>query len=126
MWAAAAARPDSPTGRSHGAALVSDSSALASAADGFQRRGGATTRARLRHGASAAIIAVSARKFCSAANREPAGELADAVVSTLVIPESASSIPILVPIPVVVASSALSNGASTGGSFPLISTRVRN
>ena len=65
---AAELRLVSGVGVSHGVVVVSPSRSLASASDGLQPPGGATTIVRLESGASAAIIAVSARNRCRTAN----------------------------------------------------------
>jgi hypothetical protein len=122
--AAAAARADRSVLCSHGAAEVIESRAAASDGDGSQYRGGAITTDRCRLGPSARIIAVCARKSCSASNCALAGEPADAELSTLVISESASSTPIAAPEPVVVALRALSYCPSFEGISSLFSTTV--
>src|SRR6266566_560476 len=70
-------------GRSHGADTVSPSSWAASVVPGFQRRGGATTTERLKFGASAAIMAVSARNRCDVAVVPAAADPADPAPSTV-------------------------------------------
>ena len=76
---AAELRLVSGVGVSHGAVAVSPSRSLASASDGLQSYGGATTIVRSESGASAAIIAVSARNRCWTANSELFGRVPDVV-----------------------------------------------
>jgi len=78
-------------GITHGAVSVSPSRSLASACDGLQLSGGATTIVRLESGASAAIIAVSARKRCRTANSVFAGRVPELVLPALSIPVSVLS-----------------------------------
>ena len=80
-------------GVSHGVPVVSLSRSLASAADGLQSSGGATTTDRSESGASAAIIAVSARNRWLTANCVLGGrtpELVSPAASTPVSTWSAS------------------------------------
>ena len=89
----APARLPSAVGASHGVPVVSLSRSLASAADGLQSSGGATTMDRSESGASAAIIAVSARNRWLTANCVLAGrtpELVSPAASTPVSTWSAS------------------------------------
>ena len=73
-------RLDTLAGRSQGASSLSVSRAVARLSVGFHWRGGAITTERGVAGASAAIIAVSARKRCSVAN-EPAAAAACTVLA---------------------------------------------
>src|ERR1700735_579152 len=122
--AAVASVPRSAT-RSQGAFFVNDSSSAASAGDGSQPVGGATTREREDAlGPSATIIAVCARKSWAAANWAPADEPAEAEPRMALIPESASSAGMLAPADVFVRASALSYGGVDVASSPLLSTTV--
>ena len=101
----AVGRLPSVAGFSHGALAVSVSRSLASACGGLQVSGGATTTERAESGASAAIIAVSARKRCSTANSvlpDSAPELVSPAASTPVSVSSASRTFIDVPAGVVI------------------------
>jgi hypothetical protein len=73
-------RLDTLAGRSQGALSLSVSRAVARLSAGFHWRGGAITTERGVAGASATIIAVSARKRCSVAN-EPAAAAACTVLA---------------------------------------------
>ena len=88
---AVAARLVSVAGFSHGALVVSLSRSSASAWDGLQSCGGATTRLRAESGASAAIIAVSARKRCLTLNSVPDGRVPELVSPSASTPVSVLS-----------------------------------
>src|ERR1700734_1572859 len=115
-------RLSSWTGCSHGALVGSCSRSAARASVGSPVSGGDTTRERGSFGASAAIIAVSARNCCLIANC-PAADVALAPLSRSVTVLSASSTLIVVPAPLAheeIASSAYAPLAS--GIWPLPST----
>ena len=91
-WVSAAElRLASVAGVSHGVLVVSWSRSLASVSDGLQPSGGATTIVRAELGASAAIIAVSARNRCLTANSVSFGRLPVLVSPALSTPVRVSS-----------------------------------
>ena len=124
------ARLPSAVGVSQGAWTVSLSSSSASVADGLQSDGGATTIERDESGASAAIIAVSARNRWLTANCVPGGTAPEPVSPadrTLVRIGSASRTLVVVPAGVlieVIASSGSNTAVSEGGISLLSSTTV--
>ena len=121
----------SGVGVSHGAVSVSPSRPLASASDGRQSPGGATTIVRSESGASAAIIAVSARNRCRTANSVLSGRVPELVLPALSTPVRVlSERSTFMGRPATRSEATASSGwktlaaSTTGGISPLFSTTV--